>query len=203
MVIALEGLPAAGKTTAAENVARLLGANALKETTGNHPFLSQVYDDADRDDLTVELAFLVVHANPYRRLARDALNICDFSPVKDILFAEDMLYDAELSFFRETYTFVYDGHPRPDLVVYMRIDPRLALRRAQDRMRKDSNRRFEAGMTYARLARMEDRYEAALSELADAYVVHEVSADHDEAETAIAIADLLRPYLRASAPTAR
>jgi|SRR5215218_2939606 len=195
MIVALEGLPAVGKTTAAANVAARLGAIAVKETTGDHPFLAQVYDDANRDDLTVELAFLLVHANPYRRLDRSRLHVCDYSPVKDILFAEDMLSGAELEFFRQSYDFIYEGCRRPDLVVYMRADPSFALRRARERMWRDPRRRFEAGMTQERLERMRERYEAALGDLADDYLTLDVVPGIDENETADAIVDLLRPRI--------
>jgi deoxyadenosine/deoxycytidine kinase len=84
-----------------------LGAPALRETTGDHPFLREVYDDADRDDLTVELSFLIVHANPFRRIDRSRLAICDFSPAKDMLFAEEMLDASDLDLFRTVYDRVY------------------------------------------------------------------------------------------------
>jgi deoxyadenosine/deoxycytidine kinase len=198
MVIALEGLPGSGKTTATALVAARLGAAALKETTGDHPFLAQVYEDHYRDDLTVELAFLVVHANPYRLLDRSRLNVCDFSPVKDLLFADDMLSGSDLEFFRDAYRFVYDGHPRPDVVVYLRASPDLCLKRVRQRIEDQPQRAFEAGMTMERLARMRRRYEAALDALADDCLVFEVEEGPSPRETADELAELLRAHLQAT-----
>ena len=162
MVIALEGLPGAGKTTTAGLVADRLGAATLRETTGDHPFLQQVYDDIDRDDFTVELTFLVVHANPYRRLSRDGLTVCDFSPAKDILFAEDMLSGDDLRLFTQTYAHVYRDHPLPDVAIYLDASPALCHDRVQERLRSDPSRSFELGMTLERLERMRARYVSAM-----------------------------------------
>jgi deoxyadenosine/deoxycytidine kinase len=192
MVISFEGLPGAGKTTAAGLVGERLGAGVLKETTGDHPFLAQVYDDHRRDNLTVELAFLLVHANAYRLIDRRRPNICDYSPAKDLLFAEDMLRGKELKFFTETYDFVYDGHPLPDLVVYLRAAPELCLRRVRERMKLQPERAFEKGMTLDRLERMQDHYERGLGRLGDRQVIYEMHPDMDENETANEIVELLR-----------
>lgn len=192
MVISLEGLPGAGKTTAAGLVAQRLRADALRETTGNHPFLQQVYQDDDRDDLTVELSFLLVHANPFRRLRRERLTICDFSPAKDLLFAEDMLDPVDLDLFRGIYAHVYAAHPLPDVGVYLRVSPELCLQRVRERMRTDPSRAFEAGLTLDRLERMQDRYEESLDRLAQTVLVINIGAELDPDDAADSIAATLR-----------
>lgn len=198
-MIALEGLPGVGKTTSAGLLAERLGARVIKETTGDHPFLHQVYDNGDRDDLTVELTFLIVHANPYRRLDHTVVTVCDFSPAKDRLFAEDMLEGDDLRLFSEIYQRIYKHHPLPEVVVYLRADPRLCLARVRDRMRADPRRAFEAGMTLDRLRRMEARYEDALASLGQQHLVWNVEADMGPEAVADAIAGLLRGRVAALA----
>ncbi|MEA2275774.1 MAG: hypothetical protein QOC78_734 [Solirubrobacteraceae bacterium] len=192
MVIALEGLPGVGKTTTAGLLADRLAAKAVLETTADHPFLHQVYDDDDRDDLTVELTFLIVHANPYRRLDRSALTVCDFSPAKDELFAQDMLAGEDLRLFEEVYARTYRAHPLPNVAVYLRADPGLCLERVQERMRREPTRSFEAGMTLERLRRMEERYDDALQRLGQQSLVCHVER-HMTADAVVrAVAELLR-----------
>src|SRR3954452_24806790 len=135
MVIAFEGLPGAGKTTSAELVGRRLGAVTLRETTGDHPFLDSVYDDERRYDLEVELAFLLLHAGPYRRIERGRVNVTDYSPAKDVLFARDMLGGEDLDLWMRTYEHVYRDQPLPDAVVFLRVSPDECLRRARQRGR--------------------------------------------------------------------
>jgi deoxyadenosine/deoxycytidine kinase len=192
MVISLEGLPGAGKTTATALVARRLHADALRETTGDHPFLQQVYEDDGRDDLTVELSFLLVHANPFRRLDRAKLTICDFSPAKDLLFAEEMLSAEDLKLFRGVYTHVYAAHPLPDVGVYLQASPELCLQRVRDRMRTDPSRAFEAGMTLDRLQRMQERYELGVDRLAQSMLVVGIEAELGPEDVADSIAAALR-----------
>ena len=198
MIISLEGLPGVGKTTAAGRAADYLQARPVRETTADHPFLGQVYQDGIRDDLTVELAFLLVHANAYRRITRDGLAICDFSPVKDQLFAEDMLARAELDFFLNAYRFVYQDHPLPDLAIYLRADPELCLERVRKRLERDPGRDFELGMTLERLTRMRDRYESAVGRLGNTSLVYDVAEDRTEDEVARDLAALVRPLLEVS-----
>ena len=197
MVIAIEGLPGAGKTTTTALVAEALAAPAVMETTADHPFLQQVYDDSDRDDLTVELTFLVVHANPYRRLDRDSLTVCDFSPAKDELFAEDMLGGTDLELFRQVYSRTYHGHALPEIAVYLRLEPELCLERVARRMREDVGRAFEAGLTLERLQRMQERYEQALERLGQRTFVVDVELDLDRHAVAGTVVERLRrvvPY---------
>jgi deoxyadenosine/deoxycytidine kinase len=192
MVIAIEGLPGAGKTTTAGLVAQRLAARAVMETTAEHPFLNQVYDDGDRDDLTVELTFLIVHANPYRRLDRSLVTVCDFSPAKDKLFAEDMLRGDDLELFMETYSRIYRGHRSPDVAVFLRVDPQLCLERVRQRMRIDSRRAYEAGLTLERLRRMETRYEEGLDRLGRETLVCNVPPDLSQNGVAGSVVDTLK-----------
>jgi deoxyguanosine kinase len=191
MIIALEGLPGAGKTTMARLLGDRLEVEVVCETTGDHPFLTQVYEDGMRDDLTVELAFLLVHANPYRRMHRRGTTICDFSPAKDILFAEDMLDPESLSVFRSVYDHVYRDHPLPDLVIYLEADPALCLERVQRRMSTSPERTFEAGMTEERLTRMARRYQAALGDLGAEYLTYDVPAERPPPEMAADLISLM------------
>jgi deoxyadenosine/deoxycytidine kinase len=202
MIASIEGLPGAGKTTTAARVAERLNLLAVRETTGDHPFLTQVYDDTDRDDLTVELAFLIVHANAYRRLDRAMPTVVDFSPVKDLLFAEDMLASAELEFFRQAYQRLYDGHLPPDVVIYLRVDPELCLARIRRRYELDPSRLFEQGATLERLQRMHDRYEAGKERLGRDVLVYEVDTHANEDRVADDVASLLHMHVGRS-PMAR
>jgi deoxyguanosine kinase len=192
MIAAVEGLPGAGKTTTTGHVAERLGASAVRETTGDHPFLSQVYDDQSRDDLTVELAFLIVHANAYRPVDRARTTMMDFSPVKDLLFAEDMLTGSELEFFRQSYNLLYEDHPPPDLVVYLRAEPELCLDRIRKRYERDPRRLFEQGLTLERLRRMFDRYEAGMHRLGCRVVAYDIDSRAHEDDVADGVASIFR-----------
>jgi deoxyadenosine/deoxycytidine kinase len=160
MIIALEGLPGAGKTTSAPLVAGRIGAEWAIETTGDHQALDQIYDDARRQDLQVELNFLVLHFRAYRALSEAATTVIDFSPVKDLLFAADMLRGTDRWLFDELYGALYEELRLPDIVLYLGLSPK----DCHDRVRL-RGRSFEKAMSLERLERMERLYRQRLSEL--------------------------------------
>jgi deoxyadenosine/deoxycytidine kinase len=173
-------------------VADLLGADLLIEGTANHPFLEQIYASSQgRDDLTIELGFLLVHANPWRRIRDGSLTVTDFSPVKDVLFAEEVLSEDDLDLFNSLYSHLFSPKPRPDIAVYLRLDPELCLRRVQSRMQDNPGRSFEQRLSLERLRRLATRYDAASGRLGDKVLTVDVqdgqSADEVAGDVAAAV----------------
>lgn len=187
VVIAIEGLPGAGKTTSARALARKLGIPALIETTADHPFLESVYDDADRHDLETELAFLLLHFHGYRTRARQhGIVISDFSPAKDHLFARDMLTAQDLEVFETVYAQLYRDESLPALALYLDVPPEECLRRIRGR-----GREFEAGLELDRLVRMRQLYVAHLATLADRVVEVVIGPEDTPDEVVARLSDTL------------
>ena len=162
----------------------------MLETTHDHPFLSTVYDDAERYDLEVELAFLLLHHAAYRRLNRSHTVVLDFSPVKDLLFAEAMLSGKDRAVFEALYEHVYAPFAPPDLVVYLDASPELSFQRVMTRLETEPDRRFEAEMDIDRLRLMCQLYDARLAELGREVVRLEVTGSQDPDYVADALARL-------------
>lgn len=175
MIVTLEGLPGVGKTSTAHLLADRLKGQLVCETTHNHPFLGSVYRDDERYDLEVELAFLLLHSSAWRRIDRSSMTVTDFSPVKDVLFADDMLANHnDRTLFDHAYSRLYDGYSPPDVVIYLDLAPELCLERVRRRYAADSTREFEKGLTLDRLVRMESLYKARLDQLGGKVQVLEV-----------------------------
>jgi deoxyadenosine/deoxycytidine kinase len=177
VLIAVEGLPGAGKTTTARQLGERLEAESLLEATAAHPFLEKVYADGGRDDLIVELSFLVLHAAAYRaRVEREGDLVSDYSPVKDVLFARDMLSAEALQVFLATYEGLYRD-PLPDLVIYLALDAEHSLARVQRRSKTNETRTFEAGLTLERMQRMYELYTTHSSQLGKCVVMVDVDEE--------------------------
>lgn len=168
MIISFEGLPGAGKTTTAQLLAAVLKTECVVESTQQHPFLESVYRDDTRHDLEVELAFLLLHASAWRVIDRSIKTVTDFTPVKDLIFARDTLTGADLQIFEELYRRLHGSYVPPDLVIYLRATPELALARVRTRYEREEHRHFEKEMQFERLRRIETQYEAHLDQLGDA-----------------------------------
>jgi deoxyadenosine/deoxycytidine kinase len=181
MIISLEGLPGSGKTTSANLLAKRLGTRVLYETTRDHPFLQTVYDDVERYDLQVELAFLLLHHAAYRRLPQEEMVVTDFSPVKDLLFAEAILAEADLELFEAVYTHLYARHPRPHVVLVLGASPELCLQRIRRRLRTDPHRSFEEGLDLKRLEMIQAAYANRHDDLGER-VFNIAIGEHDSEE---------------------
>jgi deoxyadenosine/deoxycytidine kinase len=172
MIVALEGLPGAGKTSTTRLLAERLNVEAVCETTEHHPFLQSVYREDERHDLEIELAFLLLHSSAWRAIDRSTLTVTDFSRAKDVLFAEAMLTDpADKALFDHAYDRLYDGYGPADLVVYLRATPELCLERVKRRYERDERREFEKSMDIERLRQIEHHYELGLPSLGEDVLV--------------------------------
>jgi deoxyadenosine/deoxycytidine kinase len=204
MIVAFEGLPGAGKTTSAELLAESLSARRLIESTQQHPFLESVYRDEGRHDLEVELAFLLLHASAWRAIEPTERTVSDFSPVKDMVFARDMLTDrADLELFEAAYERLNEGSPHADIVIFLRATPELSLARVRARYERDEHRRFEQSMELKRLRRIERHYQSHHDELGRTVLDLDLDAllrpgeDEERSKRRVAHAALerLRPHL--------
>lgn len=186
MVVALEGLPGSGKSTSAQLLAKRLDVNAVCETTDMHPLLNEVYDDANRHDLGVELGFLLLHYAGFRHARQIGNPVTDFSPVKDRFFADVTLTPDERALFIAVYDQLYREVPLPEIVVFLDASPELCLERIRQR-----GRDFEAGLTLERMEQLDGVYRSRFHELGELVLQLNIS----ETSTRNGVADELSALL--------
>ena len=162
MIVALEGLPGAGKTTTAQLMAERPGVTHVHERSGEHPFLSAFYTDVERYKLETELCFVLLHYHQYRDLEADdgAVMVLDYSPVKDLVFADLNLTGPDYDVFTAVYGHTSGSLPLPDMTVYLDLSVDHTLERIRTR-----DRPYERAIEPNYIRRLADVYAARMEHL--------------------------------------
>jgi deoxyadenosine/deoxycytidine kinase len=156
--IVVEGPIGAGKTSLARLIAAATGHRTLLELVEENPFLADFYQDKARHAFKVETFFLL---SRYKQLARleqegafDEGVVADYLFEKNWIFASMNLSGAEWGLFGDLYENLRPKLRTPDLIVYLRAEPALLLRRIEKRRRP-----FEAAMDPEYLRELGRRYD--------------------------------------------
>lgn len=164
--IAVEGPIGAGKTTLASMLAEELHLPIIKEIVDENPFLAKFYESMDDWSFQLEMFFL---CNRYKQL-EDTVNqyidkakpvISDYHIYKNLIFGERTLKGMKREKYRQIYHVLTDDLPKPDIILYIKADLDVLLRRIAKR-----GRPFEEGMDTAYLEQLIQDYDDAMASLA-------------------------------------
>jgi len=155
--IVIEGVIGVGKTTLAKILANHLQAELILEVVEENPFLLEFYDDIAGKAFQTQMFFLL---SRYRQMKKyfqiDAFRtniVSDYMFMKDSIFADLTLNDAELAMYKTLFTILNDKLVQPDLIVYLYAD----LDRIIDRIHY-RNRAFEKNIQPEYLANLTKAY---------------------------------------------
>ena len=156
--IVVEGCIGVGKTSLARLLSDELDARLVLEVVEENPFLPKFYEDPERFGFNVQTFFLLSRYKQLRELSQGALffdhTVSDYLFDKDFLFASLNLRGDEWDLYLDLYEQLKPKLPTPDLVVYLRADPDLLLRRIAKR-----DRPFERDMEADYLRRLGAAYD--------------------------------------------
>lgn len=185
MYVAIEGCIASGKSSTAALLGEHLGFAQVKEQTAQHPFIAQFYADIETFAFETELAFVLIHYHQLHQL-REANIVADFSPAKDVIFAEMNLEGEELKMFMSLYEMLRTRVPQPDIAIFLDLPVEECRRRSIAR-----GRPFEAGIRMEYLERLRDQYLKRVDLLGKEVRVLEVHPKESQDEVAIAVKRLV------------
>lgn len=164
--IAIEGVIGVGKTTLARLLQPRFDATNLLEVFEDNPFLSNFYLDRERYGFQTQIFFLLSRYHQQYQAIPAALRrgnlISDYTFSKDELFAWLNLKDDELAMYGRVHAALGEKIPRPDLIVYLRADHDILMRRIALR-----DRPYERDMDPGYIRKVASAYEAWLSRLVD------------------------------------
>jgi len=156
--IVIEGNIGAGKTTLASMLARDFNAKLILERFADNPFLPKFYDDPSRYSFPLELSFL---ADRYRQLKDElveqdlfrSFTVSDYYFMKSLVFASKTLEKEEYSLYRQIFYIIYSSLPKPDLYVYLHVEPERLLNNIAIR-----GREYEKSITADYLKGIQESY---------------------------------------------
>ncbi len=155
--IAVEGLIGAGKTTLAKRLAAEWDAETVLEEFEDNPFLPQFYNDPKRHAFALELSFLAQRFHQLKRVGERSLfqpvAVADYSIGKSLVFAGATLPPDEHALFRDLYSIMYGGLPKPELLLYLHLPMAVVRQRIQGR-----GRSYEQQIGEEYLAQLQERY---------------------------------------------
>ena len=164
--IAIEGVIGVGKTTLARLLQPRYDASILLEVVEDNPFLSEFYQDRQRFAFQTQIFFLLSRYHQQYQAVPAALRrgalVSDYTFAKDELFAWLNLKDDELAMYGRVHAALGEKIPRPDLIVYLRADHDVLMRRIALR-----DRPFERDMDPDYIRELAAAYDAWLSRLTD------------------------------------
>ncbi|HPC98108.1 MAG TPA: deoxynucleoside kinase [Bacteroidales bacterium] len=157
--IVIEGNIGAGKTTLATKIAGQYNAKLILERFADNPFLPKFYAEPERYSFPLELSFL---ADRYRQLREELtgggdlfreFTVADYYFMKSLIFAAATLTGDEYNLYRQIFYIIYGMLPKPDLYVYLHMEPERLLQNIRKR-----GRSYEKAITTDYLKSIQDNY---------------------------------------------
>jgi deoxyguanosine kinase len=168
--IAIEGVIGIGKTTLARLLQERFQSSVLLEVFEENPFLADFYSDRERYAFQTQIFFLLSRYHQQHKAIPKALRkgilISDYTFAKDELFAWLNLKDDELAMYGRVHAALSEKIPKPDLIVYLRAEHEVVMRRIALR-----DRPYERDMDPDYIRRLAEAYEAWLSNLSEINVL--------------------------------
>ena len=164
--ITISGLIGAGKTTLANNLSQLLSWSIIGESVEDNPYLDLFYEDMEKYAFAMQIYFLNHRFEQEQKNTWNKNNtIQDRSMWEDIIFA-NMLYkkgkisEIDYNTYKELYSNLINFIKKPSLIVYLDVEPEIALERIKFR-----NRPCENNITLEYLIDLRDNYEEWLNNI--------------------------------------
>jgi deoxyadenosine/deoxycytidine kinase len=156
--VVIEGNIGAGKTTLAERIAEQFNGRLILEHFADNPFLPKFYGDPDKYSFPLELSFL---ASRYKQLKEElvsqdlfkAFTVADYYFMKSLVFASSTLSGDEYNLYRQIFYIIYGSLPKPDIYVYLHLNPERLLQNIEKRGRK-----YEKHITKEYLSQIQESY---------------------------------------------
>ena len=164
-LVLVAGNIGAGKTSLTERIGSRLGWWTGYESVADNPYLSDFYADMHAWSFHLQIFFLGHRAEQYLEASHDARSaILDRSIYEDAhIFARALhhmgnLAERDYLAYRNLFELIFNGLPRPDLLIYLKAPVNVLM----DRIRKRA-RNMETGISAEYLSLLDSFYDEWLA----------------------------------------
>ena len=156
--IAVEGIIGAGKSSLVQKIATYYKLPAFYEQFEDNSFLPKFYSNPLQNAFPLELSFLADRYNQVKKHVSnlyifDDLVISDYYFGKSLVFAKVNLQPDEYALFSNIFQIMNGSLPKPDLLVYLYLDPQNAMKNIVNR-----GRSYEQSIKIDYLIKIQDAY---------------------------------------------
>jgi len=141
VIIAVSGIIGAGKTTLSNSLGKEFKAEVLYEPVEKNEYLAKFYEDMKKYSFPMQVYLLNHRFQQHQQMVWSGKNtIQDRSIYEDVIFAkmlreDGMMEELDFQTYRHLYSNMSNFLHRPDLILYLDVEPEEALRRVKMRNR--------------------------------------------------------------------
>lgn len=160
IIVSVSGIIGAGKTTLSSFLGKELNANILYEPVETNEYLDKFYTDMKKYSFPMQIYLLNHRFQQHQQMVWSNKNtVQDRSIYEDVIFAKmlresGMMEELDFQTYRHLYQNMSNFLHRPDIIVYLDVEPSIALERVKMR-----SRGCETGITIEYLSNLKKGYE--------------------------------------------
>lgn len=163
---------ASGKTTLAVLLSQGISCGLVLENFRDNPFWKRFYECPERFAYEKNVCFLAQHTGEIKAAECDCLLICDYAVFQDIAYASLKREIDHVANMKALYEHLYQKLAPPTLLVHLRCDEEVQLRRIRAR-----GRREEDPITIAYLKSLNQAIEAMIAEYTGSVTLRRFRSD--------------------------
>ncbi len=168
VLIGISGIIGVGKSTLTESLGKILSWDVVKEPVESNEYLCKFYEDMEKYAFPMQVYLLNNRFRQHQQMVWSGKSMVqDRTIYEDVIFAkmlhdgglmEDLDFNTYVQLFNNMTNFLH----RPDLIIYLDVEPLEALRRVRERSRS-----CETKMSLEYLTELRNGYEEWLKDVRD------------------------------------
>jgi deoxyadenosine kinase len=194
-IIGISGIIGVGKSTLTNSLGEELGFNIIKEPVETNEYLSEFYRNMSKYSFPMQVYLLNHRFKQHQQMVwSDNSSIQDRTIYEDVIFAKmlresNMMEALDFKTYVDLFNNMSNFLHRPDLILYLDVEPEEALRRVNER-----SRGCESGLTLQYLQDLKKGYEDWLDDIKDRIPV--IRLDWNTYQDPKKIANIIRDKIK-------